>query len=148
MTESPVLFTIGFTKKSAEQFFGALIDAGVKRIIDIRLNNSSQLAGFAKRDDLAYFLRALGGIDYVHRPDFAPTQAMLDAYKKQKGKWTRFERDFKAVIAERRIERTIETAELDHACLLCSEATPEYCHRRLTAEYLERLKGPLTVRHL
>ena len=118
------VFTIGFTKKTAEEFFTHLIRAGVKRVIDIRLNNVSQLAGFAKRDDLRYFLRTIGGIDYHHRPDLAPTQQILDAFKKSKGSWSVYERDFLTLLSTRGVEREITPELLNEACLLCSEEKP------------------------
>ena len=130
------IVTIGFTKKTAEEFFTRLIRAGVKRVIDIRLNNVSQLAGFAKRDDLRYFLRTIGGIDYHHRPDLAPTQQILDDFKKNKGSWSDYEHDFRALLAARKAEMNITPELLDEGCLLCSEDKPLQCHRRLVAEYL------------
>ncbi len=130
------IFTIGFTKKTAEEFFMRLIQAGVKRVIDIRLNNVSQLAGFAKRDDLCYFLRTIGKIDYVHRPDLAPTQQILDDFKKNKGGWEIYEKNFLALLSSREVETRISPELLHEACLLCSEEKPAQCHRRLVAEYL------------
>ena len=141
------LFTIGFTRSSAEHFFGRLRRAGVKRIVDVRLSNSSQLAGFAKRDDLAYFARALCGMEYAHRPDLAPTQALFDGYKKRKGPWDDFERAFLDLMAERRIEDT-DPALLDGGCLLCSEDKPHRCHRRLVAEYLRGKWPGMDIEHL
>jgi uncharacterized protein (DUF488 family) len=142
------IFTIGFTKKSAEEFFTLLIRSGVKRVIDIRLNNISQLAGFAKRDDLRYFLRAIGGIDYIHRLDFAPTQEILDAFKKNKGDWSFYERDFLALLSARKVEEKIKHDLLHEACLLCSEEKPLQCHRRLVAEYLREKWGNVDIVHL
>ncbi len=142
------LFTIGFTHKSAEKFFGLLREAGVKRVIDVRLNNVSQLAGFSKKDDLHFFLDAIGGIGYVHRPDLAPTQAMLDAYKKRKGAWADYEAQFRDLMIARRIEETVSRDLLDGACLLCSEDKPEHCHRRLVAEYLRDQWGNVDITHL
>lgn len=144
------VFTIGFTKTSAEHFFGRLEEAGVKRVIDIRLNNRSQLAGFAKRDDLKFFLRTVGDIDYVHEPLLAPTQEILDAFKKRKGPWTEYERAFLALMRERRVEEKLDRGLFDGACLLCSEHKPHHCHRRLVAEYLaEAWPEPgLDVAHL
>ena len=130
------VFTIGFTKTTAERFFGRLGDAGVRRVVDVRLNNRSQLAGFAKRDDLKFFLRALGGIDYVHEPMLAPTQDILDALKKNKGAWEDYERAFLALMRERRIEEKLEPSLFEGGCLLCSEEKPHHCHRRLVLEYL------------
>jgi uncharacterized protein (DUF488 family) len=142
------LFTIGFTKKSAEQFFTLLTRAGVKRVLDVRLNNFSQLAGFSKKDDLAYFLRAIGGIDYVHLPDLAPTQDILTAYKKEKGDWAVYEPLFLALMRQRKIEDMPNRALFDGGCLLCSEDTPEHCHRRLVAEYLRDHWGGVEIVHL
>jgi uncharacterized protein (DUF488 family) len=140
--------TIGFTKKSAEKFFTALQQAGVKRIVDVRLNNVSQLAGFSKMDDLRYFLRAICGMDYVHLPELAPTQEILDAYKKEKGDWSLYERRFRELMAERHIEQTVPREIIDGGCLLCSEDKPHHCHRRLVAEYLTEAWGDVQTKHL
>lgn len=142
------LFTIGFTQKSAEEFFGTLAKPGLERVVDVRLNNSSQLAGFAKKDDLRWFLKEILGVGYVHVPDLAPTQEMLDDFKKRKGDWGEYERRFLALVKAREIERTIDRAVLDGGCLLCSEATPEHCHRRLVAEYLAERWGDVDIVHL
>jgi uncharacterized protein (DUF488 family) len=142
------VFTIGFTKKKAEAFFTHLMRAGVKRVIDIRLNNVSQLAGFAKRDDIRYFLQAIGGIDYMHRPDLAPTQEILDAFKKNKGSWPAYERDFLALLSARGVEKAITPDLLHEACLLCSEEKPAQCHRRLVAEYLRSKWDNVEIVHL
>lgn|SRR5574341_181813 len=142
------IYTIGFTKKSAEQFFGKLIKTGIKKIVDARLNNSSQLAGFAKKDDLRYFLKALGNIGYVHMPVLAPTEEILTEYKKNKGIWQIYEKKFLALMEERRIENVVSPAELDQSCLLCSEHLPEHCHRRLVAEYLKKKWGNVNIEHL
>ncbi|MEW4526967.1 DUF488 domain-containing protein [Maioricimonas sp. JC845] len=132
------VFTIGFTRKSAEEFFTQLREAGVRRILDVRLNNRSQLAGFAKRDDLRFFLRAVADIDYEHVTELAPTREMLDAFKKHGGEWDVYEQEFLELMARRRIESTVTTEMLSDSCLLCSEHLPEMCHRRLVLEYLER----------
>jgi len=143
------IYTIGFTKKSADDFFGLLKHAGVRRLLDVRLNNSSQLAGFAKRDDLAYFLRELVGADYRHEPLLAPTQEMLDDYKKRRGSWADYERRFLALMAERRIEERLDPALLgEPTVLLCSEATPQHCHRRLVVEYLDSRWSDVHAVHL
>ncbi|GIW99588.1 MAG: hypothetical protein KatS3mg111_2921 [Pirellulaceae bacterium] len=141
-------FTIGFTKKSAEDFFTKLREAGVERLIDVRLNNSSQLAGFAKRDDLAFFLKALADIEYVHVPELAPTKDILDAYKKHKGDWSVYEREFLELMARRSIETRLQPDLLDMSCLLCSEHLPQHCHRRLVVEYLDRHWGGVETQHL
>ena len=142
------LFTIGFTKTSAEHFFGRLQKAGVRQLVDVRLNNVSQLAGFAKRDDLRYFARAICGIEYVHRPELAPTAPMLDEYKKRGGVWSAYEQRFVQLIQSRRIEETIAPTALEDACLLCSEDEPHHCHRRLVAEYLRDKWKDVEIRHL
>lgn len=142
------LFTIGFAETSAERFFELLTDAGVKRIIDVRLNNTSQLAGFSKKDDLRFFLKAIGDIGYVHVPELAPTQNILDEYKKKKGAWSDYEREFSSLIKSRRIEHVITKATAHRGCMLCSEKLPDHCHRRLVAEYLERAWGDVQIQHL
>jgi len=142
------IYTIGFTKSTAEFFFTRLLKAHVKRLVDVRLNNVSQLAGFAKKDDLAYFLRSICGIPYEHRPELAPTQEMLDAFKKQKGDWNEYERRFTDLIRKRRIEEIVPREALDAASLLCSEDTPRHCHRRLVAEYLKSRWGDVEIVHL
>jgi uncharacterized protein (DUF488 family) len=147
-TSMTTLFTIGFTQKTAEQFFTLLKKAGVKRILDIRLNNVSQLAGFAKRDDLRFFLREICHADYRHLPECAPTAQILNAFKKQKGDWRSYVEHFLALIHTRRIENVLTLALLDHGCLLCSEATPERCHRRLVAEYMRGKMPDLRIVHL
>lgn len=143
-----IVFTIGFTRTSARRFFGTLGDAGVRRVIDVRLNNVSQLAGFAKRDDLAYFLEAIAGIAYEHRPELAPTQAMLDDYRHGRTDWPTYAARFTDLIRARAIERTLSPAVFDGGCLLCSEHGPEFCHRRLIVEYLQAHWSHLRVVHL
>ncbi|MGA1984413.1 MAG: DUF488 domain-containing protein [Acidobacteriaceae bacterium] len=143
------IYSIGFTQRSAEDFFSTLKAAGIRRLIDIRLNNTSQLAAFAKKDDLAYFLKAICGIKYEHAPLLAPTQEILDAYKKSKGDWAVWERDFNALIRERKIEKKLDRAEFEQpTVLLCSERTPEHCHRRLVLEYLQKKWGDVSIVHL
>lgn len=142
------LFTIGFTKKSAEAFFTALSSAGVKRVIDIRLSNMSQLAGFAKRDDLKYFLKSICNIDYMHIPELAPTKEIMDEYKTKKGDWSLYKKKFIALLSEREAEKIISRNLLDGACLLCSENKPEKCHRSLAAEYLNEKLGNIVVNHI
>src|SRR5271165_4098658 len=143
------IFTIGFTKKSAETFFTRLKSAGVKRLIDVRLNNVSQLAGFTKRDDLRYFTKAICDIDYVHLPELAPTADILDPYKKQKnGDWPLYERQFLNLMRARRIEEAVSRDLLDGGCLLCSEETPHHCHRRLVAEYFKEKWDGIDIEHI
>lgn len=143
------MYSIGFTQRTAEEFFGALRDAGVQRLLDVRLNNTSQLAGFAKRDDLRFFLREVCAAEYEHESLLAPTQEMLDAYKKRKGAWEEYECEFLALMRERRVEKQISRAAFDKpTALLCSEPTPEHCHRRLVMEYLAEAWGGVELRHL
>ena len=142
------LSTIGFTKKSARRFFDLLRQSGTKRIVDVRLNNRSQLAGFAKKDDLEYFLDALCGMEYVHLPTLAPTKEILDDYKKKRMDWKTYEDRFIALMHERRIEETIPQEIIADGCLLCSEDKPHHCHRRLVAEYLKQHWGNVEIGHL
>lgn len=142
------LATIGFTQKSAETFFETLRAARIRCVVDVRLNNVSQLAGFAKKQDLAYFLEKICGVAYVHLPLLAPTKPMLDAYKKKGGSWSEYEQDFLALMAQRRIEEEIAPDTLANGCLLCSENEPHYCHRRLVAEYLQQHWGSIEIQHL
>lgn len=142
------LFTIGFTKKTARRFFELLRASGARRIVDVRLNNVSQLAGFAKKDDLAYFAEAICRMDYVHVPALAPTQDMLDRYKKKGGEWPAYEREFLDLMRQRRIEESVSKEALADGCLLCSEDKPHYCHRRLVAEYLKERWSDVEIVHL
>jgi uncharacterized protein (DUF488 family) len=142
------IFTIGFTNKKAQDFFEKLRAARVKRVVDVRLNNISQLAGFSKKDDLKYFLRAIVGIDYVHVPELAPTKELLDAYKRFKGDWSVYEKEFLELMEGRHIEASLARDLIDEGCLLCSEDKPHHCHRRLVAEYLQRHWPQVSVEHL
>lgn len=143
------IFTIGFTKKNAEHFFNFLRVSEVKTLVDVRLNNVSQLSGFAKRDDLKFFLNELCGIEYVHSPELAPTKELLSAYKKGSMTWEKYEDKFLNLMAQRSIERTITPSLLDHGCLLCSEHEPHLCHRKLVIQYLnEHSDLDLKVKHL
>lgn len=142
------LFTIGFTKTTAERFFNRLRRSGAKTLVDVRLNNVSQLAGFAKRDDLKFFARELSGMGYIHLPQLAPTKDMLDALKKDKGPWSAYEGKFLELMESRCIEESVPKDVLDGGCLLCSEDKPHHCHRRLVAEYLDRKWGGIKVEHL
>jgi len=147
--ETKNVFTIGFTKKSAEVFFDFLSKSKVSTLIDVRLNNVSQLAGFAKRDDLKFFLRELCSIEYIHAPELAPTKEMLNAYKKGDIPWEAYEDKFLNLMSQRHIERSVKPAILDNGCLLCSEHEPHLCHRRLVVEYInENSDLDLKVKHL
>lgn len=143
------LYTIGFTQKTARQFFETLRQAGVRKLLDIRLNNRSQLAGFTKKDDLEYFLQRICGVSYHHLPAFAPTQEILDHLKKHKGTWSQYEVRFQALMRERgAIEKADKAFFQEPCCLLCSEATPEHCHRRLVAEALKHQWPEMEIVHL
>lgn len=143
------VYSIGFTKKTAEQFFGILKRENIQRLIDVRLNNVSQLAGFTKRDDLRYFLGEICNAEYLHEPLLAPTQDLLDAFKKRKGSWEQYERNFIALMSERRIEEKLDPSIFSiPTVLLCSEPTPARCHRRLVLEYLHNKWDTIFIRHL
>lgn len=141
-----LLHTIGFTQHSAAEFFGKLRDARVERLVDVRLNNVSQLAGFAKRADLEFFLRELCGAGYVHELRLAPRDEDLKAYRDGKMSWSDYEALYLATLRERRVE-TMERFDR-RSVLLCSEATAERCHRRIAAEYLRDAWGDVEIVHL
>ena len=141
------IYTIGFTKTTAENFFERIKSSRTRKIIDVRLNNVSQLSGFAKRDDLKYFSSTICGVGYQHTPEFAPTKEILDSYKKHKGPWEEYEEKFLDLMAKRKIEE-FDNKDLDGACLLCSEAKHHYCHRRLVAEYLQDKWSNIEIIHL
>jgi uncharacterized protein (DUF488 family) len=143
------IYTIGFTQKSAAEFFGRLRAAGIRRLIDVRLQNTSQLAGFAKRGDLAYFLREICGAEYHHEPALAPTPELLRGYAKGEIPWEDYAAAYRRLLAERKVETGLDRGLFDApAVLLCSEPTAEHCHRRLAAEYLAEQWGGVEVRHL
>jgi len=142
------LFTIGFTKKTAEEFFSKLRQAQIRCVLDVRLNNTSQLAGFAKRPDIEYFLREIGRIDYVHLPQLCPTNEIMEGYKKRRLTWQEYEERFFALLKQRRVEDSMSRELLDHGCLLCSEDKPDRCHRRLIGQYLSSRLGNLEIAHL
>jgi uncharacterized protein (DUF488 family) len=141
------LFTIGFTKTTAEGFFARLSRAKVRKLVDVRLNNVSQLAGFAKKEDLKFFAKSLCHIDYEHLPALAPTQTILDEYKKSRGSWHSYAEKFLSLMAQRKIE-DLDRDGLEGGCLLCSEDKPHHCHRRLVAEYLKEKWRDVEVVHL
>jgi len=143
------IYSIGFTQKSASEFFGALKAHGIERLLDVRLNNTSQLAGFAKQADLPYFLREICGIDYEHEPLLAPAREILDAYKKLKGDWGVYTEAYLNLIRSRKVESLISKEKfLKKTVLLCSEPTAEHCHRRLALEYLSQHWEDVLIRHL
>jgi uncharacterized protein (DUF488 family) len=141
------IYSIGFTQKTAEQFFSLLKSAGIRRLLDVRLNNISQLAGFAKRQDLPFFLKEICHAEYRHEPLLAPTRDILDRYKK--GSWPEYESKFLALLAERKVEKSLDRSLFSvPTVLLCSEPTPEWCHRRLVLEYLTEKWRDLHAIHL
>jgi uncharacterized protein (DUF488 family) len=143
------LYTIGFTKKNAERFFSLLKENGVKQLVDVRINNSSQLAGFAKGKDLEYFVKEICHIPYKHITDFAPSKELLDQWHKQEVTWDEYERIYTKMLADRDILRKYGVKLFDGSCFLCSEDTPEQCHRRLLAEYMkEHSKDQVEIIHL
>jgi uncharacterized protein (DUF488 family) len=148
MPQRVTIHTIGFTKKPARKFFELLRKSGTRRVIDVRLNNVSQLAGFSKRDDLQFFLKEILDIDYVHLPILAPTEDILDAYKKLRGNWQVYEEAFVKLMKEREIEKRLDPKIIEEGCLLCSEETAHHCHRRLVAEYLRDSWGDVRIDHL
>ncbi len=148
MKETITIFTIGFTRKSAEQFFRTLKEAGVKRVLDTRLGNHSQLAGFSKKPDLAYFLQVINQMEYCHTLMLAPSRELLQAYRRNPQDWSSYEAGFLALMRERQVEQQFTPQDLDHTCLLCSEDKPHHCHRRLVAEYLQVKWGNINLCHL
>lgn len=143
------VYTIGFTKKNAETFFKFMRSSNIRTLIDVRLNNVSQLAGFAKKDDLKFFLREICSAEYVHIPDLTPTKEILSLYKSGEMTWASYEEKFLNLMANRNVERSIKSDLLDQGCLLCSEHEPHLCHRRLVVEYLNETAGlDLKIKHL
>ena len=143
------IYTIGFTRKSAEQFFDLLAENGIGRLIDIRLNNRSQLAGFTKQVDLEYFLKRLGDIEYIHEPRLAPSSDLLTGYRKKQYSWEDYERIFDGLLEERAIQSTLDKSLFEvPTVLLCSEPTADNCHRRLVAEYLQHHWEDVEIVHL
>ncbi len=143
------IYSIGFTQKSAREFFGALKLHGIERLLDVRLNNTSQLAGFAKQSDLPYFLKEICGAEYEHEPLLAPTQDILDAFKKRKGDWGEYTEAYLSLIRDRKVETVLSRESFaKRTVLLCSEPTAEHCHRRLALEYFEQRWGGIGIVHL
>lgn len=150
MSEDSVnIYTIGFTKKGAEKFFSLLRSADIERLIDVRIRNRSQLSGFAKRDDLAFFLRELLGVQYDHIEELAPTKELLDEWRDDTIEWSEYEDRFYNLLGEREVEKTLSKAEFEkNTVLLCSEHKPRHCHRRLVIEYLDENWGGVEATHL
>jgi uncharacterized protein (DUF488 family) len=142
------VFTIGYGSKNAREFFTILKQAGIRKVIDVRLYNTSQLAGFTKKQDIEYFLQTIVGASYIHLPIMAPTKQLLNDYKKGLISWQQYETQFKSIIAQRQIDKHIIPQDMDMACFLCNEATADNCHRRLVAEYLAGLWPNISIIHL
>ena len=142
------IFTLGYSGKNAREFFTILKQAGIRKVIDVRLYNTSQLAGFSKRQDIEYFLQVIVGTDYIHLPIMAPTKQLLNDYKKGLINWQQYEKQFKSIIALRQIEKNLMLQDSDMSCFLCSEAKADNCHRRLVAEYLAQHWQNVSIHHL
>ena len=142
------LYTIGFAKKSAETFFNLLKNAGVKTIVDTRVNNVSQLAGFAKGTDLKFFAKEICDISYEHNNDFAPAKELLTRYRQKKISWPEYETEYLNLLDIRKVAQKTDIGKLHQNCLLCSEHSPEKCHRRLLAEYFKHTKNEIEIIHL
>lgn len=142
------VYTIGFTKKSASDFFELLRGSGAKRLVDVRLNNVSQLAGFTKKGDLEYLVGKICLMGYVHLPELAPTKELLQDYRNGRCDWATYERRFLALMDQRRVGKMPIKRTVSNGCLLCSEEKPDRCHRRLVAEYLQRHWGDVEIVHL
>ena len=142
------LFTIGFTKKPAETFFQLLNDSGINQIVDTRINNVSQLSGFAKGPDLQFFARQISNVSYVHNTDLAPTKAILSLYRSKKLTWNEYETEYLNLLDIRKIAQKINVENLHQTCLLCSEHKPDNCHRRLLAEYFKQVRNDIQITHL
>ena len=132
------LFTIGFTGKSAEKFFALLESSKANKLIDIRINRTSQLAGFAKEQDLEFFLPKLVGMQYQVWDDLAPTKELLASYRDKEILWEDFAQKYQDLIKVRgTLEKSSQT-DFENAVLLCSEREPEKCHRTLLAELITK----------
>jgi uncharacterized protein (DUF488 family) len=143
------IYSIGFTQKSASEFFGALKANRIERLVDVRLSNTSQLAGFAKQADLAYFLKELCNVDYEHEPLLVPSEELFHAYRKEKGSWDALAEGYLKLLKARKVQSGLAKARFKKkTVLLCSEATPDHCHRRLALEYLQQHWPDVTIHHL
>jgi uncharacterized protein (DUF488 family) len=143
------IFTIGFTKRTATEFFGELERARIEHLVDVRLSNTSQLAGYTKRGDLEFFLERVGGISYRHEPLLSPTRELFDDRKRRRVGWQEFEKRFRRLMVERRVEDRIDPSWFrGRTVLLCSEASADECHRSIVADYLANAWGGTEVTHL
>jgi len=142
------IYTIGFTKKNAEEFFNLLLKNDVKKVIDIRRRNNSQLAGFAKASDLKYFLKEIGNIEYTHKPEFAPSKELLDSWRNDEIDWDEYTEIYLNSVKERVDFDNLDYSMFEDSCLLCSENKPEKCHRRLLAELIADKIDDVEIVHL
>ncbi len=145
------LYTIGFVKKDAQTFFGLLKENQIRLLMDVRLNNVSQLASYTKKNDLIYFLKQIGDIAYYHALILAPTKELLEHYKKNEMSWLEYEKEYNALIRKRHVKEVLKEKlqnNFDKVCLLCSELEPTKCHRRLAAEYIKEYMGDIEIIHL
>jgi len=142
------IFTIGYAGKNASRFFSILKQTGIRKVIDVRLYNTSQLAGFTKSQDINYFLQTIVGAQYFHLPIMAPTKQLLNGYKKGLINWPQYQAQFNAIITKRQIEKHLVFQEMDMSCFLCSEANADNCHRRLIVEYLAERWKSVSILHL
>ncbi|NIP66580.1 DUF488 family protein [Candidatus Bathyarchaeota archaeon] len=143
------IFTIGFARKSAEEFFKLLKQNEIQRLIDIRLRNTNQLAGFTKKADLKFFLKEILGCEYHHFEFLAPTEQIIKAYRKTDD-WVSYEKRYLQLLEGRKVAERLDKKFFEErtCCFLCSEPTPKHCHRRLVAEYLANLWGDVEIIHL
>ncbi len=146
--DSITIYTIGFSQKNAQCFFGLLQNNHLKTLVDVRLNNVSQLAGFTKKDDLRFFLSEICNIKYIHRPEYAPSKDILDSYKSKEISWNQYEKKYLELLTKRDIIANLNWEELNDSCFLCSEPTAEHCHRRLLAEHLKNFNRNIIINHL
>jgi uncharacterized protein (DUF488 family) len=142
------VFTIGFSKKTAEEFFGLIHKNQIVLLIDVRLNNTSQLSGFSKKNDLKFFLKRICECDYLHIPELAPTKTILDNYKKKMISWEEYEIEFNKLLKQRGIPKKLKNVDLDYTCFLCSEESAKKCHRRLVVEFLKTFDNSITIVHI
>lgn len=142
------LFTIGFTGKTAEEFFALLKKNKVRKVIDVRRNNTSQLAVFTRASDFPFFLDKVGGIEYEHRLDMAPSQELVKSYRAKEIDWKKFRSTYLKEIRKSKVAAQVSKKDLSNACLVCSEHEPEHCHRSHLAEHLEKELGGIEIVHL
>ena len=142
------LFTIGFTKKNAKEFFGLIKKNEISLLVDVRLNNQSQLAGFTKKNDLMYFLETICNCSYIHKSQWAPNEQILKDYKNKIITWNDYDKKYISLLEARNIEQYFSPEKYNNSCLLCSEPEPTQCHRRLLAEFFQKKNPNITINHL